>query len=167
MSDDLFHDGNLIMVSDRSLLSIVLADDDPDDQLLIREAFRKTDLSEAITIANDGVELLDYLDLHRGAGAARRPDLILLDLNMPRMDGREALAAIKGDPDLRTIPVVVLTTSGDEDDILKTYLLGASSYIRKPVTFSGLVDVVEHINKYWFELVELPPGGNRVAKSPA
>ena len=155
------------MTEDNSTLSIVVADDDPDDQLLIQEAFRKTALSGTVTVANDGVELLDYLNDHRGLGDARRPDLVLLDLNMPRMDGREALAAIKGDPDLRAIPIVVLTTSGDEDDILKTYTLGASSYIRKPVTFTELVESVEHINKYWFSIVELPPHGQSAEATEA
>jgi len=151
------------MTEGSTALSIVLADDDPDDQLLIQEAFRKAHQKNAVTVANDGVELMDYLNAHREMGDARRPDLVLLDLNMPRMDGREALAAIKGDPDLRTIPVVILTTSGDEDDILKTYTLGASSYIRKPVTFTELVEIVEHINKYWFNIVELPPHGHKAA----
>ncbi len=151
------------MAADHLPVSILVAEDDPDDQLLIQEAFRKVNLSNSLIVANDGVELMEYLDQHRGVGDARRPDLVLLDLNMPRMDGREALATIKADPDLRSVPVVVLTTSCDEGDILNAYALGANSYIRKPVTFTELVEIVQHIKSYWFELVDLPPNGMRSA----
>ncbi len=104
---------------------------------------------------------MDYLH-QRGKYAdtalAPRPGLILLDLNMPKKDGREALKEIKGDPDLRAIPIVVLTTSKEEEDVLRSYDLGANSYITKPVTFQGLVDVVKSLGSYWFEIVELPGG---------
>ncbi|MBT3194599.1 MAG: response regulator [Verrucomicrobia bacterium] len=144
-------------MSEATILNIIITEDDPDDQLLLQEAFRQSDEGNSITIANDGVELMDFLEEQREARGSTRPDLVLLDLNMPRMDGREALAAIKGDPDLRSIPVVVLTTSSDEGDILKSYALGANSYICKPVTFTELVDIVEHLQRYWFGFVQLPP----------
>ncbi len=112
----------------------------------------------------DGEELLDHLH-RRGQYAdpatSPRPGLILLDLNMPKKDGREALADIKADPDLRRIRVVVMTTSKAEEDIARTYNLSAASYIQKPVTFEGLVDVIRTLGKYWLEIVELPDNGNR------
>jgi two-component system, response regulator len=147
------------MARARDVLNILITEDDPDDQLLLQEAFNQAKLTNRVTIANDGVELMEILKPQHDDGSRHRPDLVLLDLNMPRMDGREALAAIKADPELRSIPVVVLTTSADEGDILKCYGLGANSYICKPVTFSDLVDIVEHLQRYWFELVELPPRG--------
>ena len=140
----------------KTKFNIVIADDDEDDQLLLQEAFHATEFSNELTIANDGVELLEYLSDQQNAGRKNWPDLILLDLNMPRMDGREALSLIKLNPKFRSIPVVVLTTSSDEDDILTSYALGANSYIRKPVSFSGLVDIVHHVNRYWLKLVQLP-----------
>jgi two-component system response regulator len=140
----------------KTKFNIVVADDDQDDQLLLQEAFRATTFPNELAIANDGVELLEYLSDQHNAGRKNWPDLILLDLNMPRMDGREALSLIKLNPKFRSIPVVVLTTSSDEDDILKSYALGANSYICKPVSFSGLVDIVDHLNRYWLNLVQLP-----------
>jgi CheY-like chemotaxis protein len=142
-------------------ITILMADDDPDDRLLTKEAFAETHLANDLRFVEDGVELLDYLK-RRGKyadpAASPRPGLILLDLNMPRMDGREALREIKADPALKNIRVIVLTTSKAEEDILRTYDLSASSYITKPVTFSGLVDVVKALGKYWLEIVELPQG---------
>ncbi len=138
-------------------ISIVVAEDDPDDQLLLKEAFRKAKVPNALTITNDGVELMEHLARCCGQRQHPRPDLVILDLNMPRMDGREALAEIKSNPDLRSIPVVVLTTSADEGDVSQCYTLGANSYIRKPASFDDLVDIVSHIGRYWLELVELPP----------
>jgi CheY-like chemotaxis protein len=140
-------------------ITIVLADDDADDRMLARDALAEARLANDLFFVNDGEELLDYLR-HRGRyadrAAAPRPGLILLDLNMPRMDGREALAAIKADPELRRIPVVVLTTSKAEEDIYRTYDLGVNSFITKPVTFDGLVNVMRTLGTYWFEIVELP-----------
>jgi CheY-like chemotaxis protein len=140
-------------------VTILLADDDPDDRLLTRDAFEESRLRNRLEMVEDGEELMDYL-YHRGkfAGdeARPRPSLILLDLNMPRKDGREALKEIKGCPELRNIPVVILTTSKAEEDILRTYDLGVNSFIIKPVTFDGMVNVIKTIGKYWFELVELP-----------
>ena len=136
-----------------------MADDDPDDRMLTRDALTESRLLNDFETVEDGEDLMDYL-LHRGkfsgAGERPRPGLILLDLNMPRKDGREALKEIKAHPDLRSIPVVVMTTSKAEEDILSTYDLGVNSFITKPVTFEGLVDVLKIIGKYWFGVVELP-----------
>ncbi len=140
-------------------ITILMADDDPDDCLLVSKAFKAGRLRNDLRFVNDGEDLMDYL-YRRGRyddpDQAPRPGLILLDLNMPRKDGREALKEIKEDPSLREIPVVVLTTSKNEEDVLKSYNLGANSYITKPVTFDGLVEVVKSLGKYWFEIVELP-----------
>jgi CheY-like chemotaxis protein len=138
---------------------IVLADDDPDDCLLAQEALEESRLANQLSVVRDGVELLAYLrreGQYAAPDVAPRPGLILLDLNMPRMDGREALREIKSDPDLRSIPVVVLTTSKAEEDVYRTYDLGVSSFITKPVTFEGLVEVMKVLGRYWFEIVELP-----------
>jgi CheY-like chemotaxis protein len=140
-------------------ITILMADDDQDDCLLVRKAFQASRLANDLRFVEDGEELMDYL-YHRGkytdALAAPRPGLILLDLNMPRKDGREALKEIKDDANLRETPIVVLTTSKAEEDILRSYDLGANSYITKPVTFDGLCDVMKSLGKYWFEIVELP-----------
>ena len=135
---------------------ILLADDDPDDRLLTTEAFAEARLVNQLHHVDDGVELLKFLHRRPPYTQAPRPGLILLDLNMPRMDGRQALAEIKNDPDLAHIPVVVLTTSAEEEDILRSYGLGANSYITKPVTFDGLVHAVGVLGQYWFSLVDLP-----------
>jgi CheY-like chemotaxis protein len=139
-----------------------MADDDADDRMLTRDALAEARLANDLRFVEDGEELLDYLR-RRGRfsepDCCPRPGLILLDLNMPRMDGREALAAIKSDPSLRRIPVVVLTTSKAEEDIYRSYDLGVNSFITKPVTFEGLVSVMRALGQYWFEIVELPNGG--------
>jgi two-component system, response regulator len=141
-------------------ITILMAEDDPDDRLLTKDALAESRLTNELYFVEDGLELLDYLH-QRGVYAdpqrAPRPGLILLDLNMPRMDGREALAEIKADPDLRRIPIVVLTTSKAEQDILNTYDLGVGGFVTKPVSFDGLVEVLKAIGKYWFQIVELPP----------
>ena len=140
-------------------ITILLADDDAEDRQLVRDALLESRLHNELVTVNDGEELLDYLRRrgeYRSAERAPRPGLILLDLAMPRMDGREALAEIKNDPDLRKIPVVVMTTSSAEEDICRSYDLGASSYITKPVRFDELVRVMQAIGRYWFEIVELP-----------
>lgn len=141
-------------------ITILLADDDEDDRLLAEDALRESRLANELRFVEDGEELMDYL-CQRGKyaepGAAPRPGLILLDLNMPRKDGREALREIKNDPELRSIPVVILTTSKAHEDILRTYDLGVNSFITKPVTFDGLVDIMRLLGRYWFEIVELPP----------
>ncbi len=139
---------------------VLIADDDPEDRMLIEDAFEESRLANALEFVVDGEELMDYLYRRNGysdPSASPRPGLILLDLNMPRKDGREALKEIKSDPHLRQIPVVVMTTSKAEEDILRTYDLGVNSFITKPVTFEGLVEVVKMLGKYWFQIVELPP----------
>jgi len=140
-------------------ITILMADDDRDDCLLVKDAFKESRLANDLRFVEDGEELMDYL-YHRGkyadAKMSPRPGLILLDLNMPRKDGREALGEIKSDHDLRSIPIVILTTSKQEEDILRSYDVGANSYITKPVTFKELVEVMKSLGKYWLEIVELP-----------
>ncbi|OZY85720.1 two-component system response regulator [Cellvibrio mixtus] len=143
----------------KKTLVILMADDDADDRLLAQDAMHESRVLNELYFVEDGVQLLRYL---RGEGEfAERatypmPGLILLDLNMPKMDGREALAEIKADPGLRRIPVVILTTSKAEEDMVKGYDLGAASYITKPVTFDALVELMRTLGKYWVEFVELP-----------
>ena len=138
---------------------IVMADDDEDDALLTREALEESRLVNEFHSVANGAELIAFLRREGpySESPAPRPHLILLDLNMPKMDGREALAVIKADPHLNTIPLVVLTTSNAEEDIARIYEMGASSYIQKPVSFGGMVDVMETLGRYWFEIVEMPP----------
>ena len=142
-------------------ITILICDDDEDDRMLTQQALEDAHISNALRFVEDGEQLLDYL-YQRGAfagetGAAPRPGLILLDLNMPTMDGREALRLIKQDATLLDIPVVVLTTSSLDEDIIKSYKLGVNSFITKPVTFSGLVEAMNVLGRYWLEIVELPP----------
>ena len=140
-------------------ITILMADDDEDDRLLTAEAFVESHLANDLRFVNDGEELMQYL-LRQGAYAdpktSPRPGIILLDLNMPRKDGREALAEIKANPDLCRIPVIILTTSRAEEDIISSYDLGANSFIAKPVTFNGLVKVLQTVGNYWFHIVQLP-----------
>ena len=140
-------------------ITILMADDDEDDRLLTQDALAESRVLNELHFVEDGVELLEYLE-RKGKFVDKttspRPGLILLDLNMPRMDGREALEAIKANPNLKGIPVVILTTSKQEEDMVKGYNLGAASYITKPVTFDGLVDLMKTLGKYWVEFVELP-----------
>ncbi len=136
-----------------------MADDDEDDRLLTQDALAESRVLNELHFVEDGVELLEYLERKgkfEDKTTSPRPGLILLDLNMPRMDGREALEAIKANPNLKGIPVVILTTSKQEEDMVKGYNLGAASYITKPVTFDGLVDLMKTLGKYWVEFVELP-----------
>lgn len=138
---------------------ILVAEDDDDDFLLTRHALTEARLANDVRRVHDGEELLDYLN-RRAAWAQSEdsptPTLILLDLNMPRMDGREALRAIKSDSVLCHIPIVVLTTSRAEADVVRSYASGVNSFITKPVTFSGLVDAMKVMGRYWFEIVDLP-----------
>ncbi len=141
-------------------VTILVAEDDADDRLLLKDAFQESSLANELRFVEDGEQLLAYLRREgefADPGEAPIAGLILLDLNMPKMDGREALTIIKNDAVLRSIPVVVLTTSAEEDDVFYAYRLGVSSYISKPVTFEGLVNVVKVLNAYWLEVVELPP----------
>jgi len=144
-------------------ITILMADDDADDRRLTKDALEESRLANDLRFVENGEELLQYLR-HQGKFAneeqAPRPGLILLDLNMPRKDGRTALKEIKADPELRQIPVTVLTTSKADEDIFRSYDLGVNSYIVKPVTFEALVDILQTLEKYWFEIVELPPETN-------
>jgi len=138
---------------------ILMADDDADDRLLAKDALGECQLASDLHFVENGEELLDYLhrrNRYSDRGDSPRPGLILLDLNMPKKDGREALKEIKADPELRKIPVVVLTTSKADSDIGRIYELGANSFISKPVSFDSLVEVMKVLGKYWFEIVELP-----------
>ena len=144
----------------RSLaVTILLADDDVDDRDLTRDAMRRNQLSGELRWVEDGEELLDYLN-HRGRYSdpeeSPRPGIILLDLNMPRMDGREALREIKANPELRRIPIIVLSTSSADEDVLRSYELGANCFITKPSTFEQLVDVVLVLGEHWLEKARLP-----------
>ena len=147
------------MRKEHKAVVILLADDDEEDRMLACDALAESRLSNEINCVTDGEDLMDYLH-RRGKyappAAAPRPGLILLDLNMPKMDGREALREIKANPELRQISVVVLTTSKAEEDIYSSYDSGASSFISKPVTFEGLVEVMKGLGRYWFEIVDLP-----------
>lgn len=138
---------------------ILIADDDEYDQMFIKEAFDENFEKNEIYFVNNGVELLDYLkrkNKYSNPALSPRPSIILLDLNMPKMDGREALKEIKSDPKLRTIPVVILTTSKSEQDILKTYDLGVNCFITKPVSFASFLEVTRTLGHYWFDIVKLP-----------
>ena len=144
----------------KSLATIVIADDDSDDRMMIEDAFKESRLANPRVYVEDGEQLMQYLRGEDRAAAAAQgeawPALILLDLNMPRLDGRGVLAQLKADPALRRIPVVVLTTSKVEEDILRTYDLGVSSFITKPVSFDALVNVVNALNAFWIKLAQLP-----------
>jgi CheY-like chemotaxis protein len=151
---------------ERNQITILLADDDEEDRMLACDALIESRLSNVVNCVEDGEELMDYL-YRRGRysppAAAPRPGLILLDLNMPKKDGREALREIKADPQLRQIPIVVMTTSRAEDDIFQSYDSGASSFICKAVTFEGLVEVMKGLGRYWFEIVDLPTSEDKRA----
>jgi CheY-like chemotaxis protein len=152
------------MINQAKAITILMADDDPDDRNLTRDALQESRLVNDLRFVKDGEELLQYLR-HQGEFSdeqkAPRPGLILLDLNMPRKDGKAALEEIKSDPELRQIPVVILTTSKADEDVYRSYDLGVNSYIVKPVTFEALVDILQTLEKYWFEIVELPPASGR------
>ena len=145
-------------------ITILMADDDEEDRMLTRKAFELNRVGNELRFVEDGEDLLDYLyqrGKYEGGADAPRPGLILLDLNMPRLDGREALEVIKRDPALRRIPVVVMTTSEADQDIARSYDLGANSYVTKPVTFESLAQVIKALDQYWFEIVALPEGEDR------
>ena len=153
-------------MTEKNPISILVADDDADDRLLIEDAFDESSISNPLHFVENGEELLQFLRCS-GAYEDRKgvplPGLILLDLNMPKMDGRTALRHLKDDERFKRIPVIVLTTSQAEEDIMKTYGLGVSSFISKPVTFEGLVEVVQTIGKYWIQIVALPPSDTEAA----
>lgn len=140
-------------------ITILCADDDPEDRMLLLDAWKESRVANDLHMVEDGEQLMDYLyrrGTYAGLAGQPLPGMILLDLNMPRKDGREALREIKSDPQLRRIPVIVLTTSKAEEDIFRAYDLGVNSFIVKPVTFKSLVDVTKTIGRYWLEIVELP-----------
>jgi CheY-like chemotaxis protein len=151
----------MIQSENKIPITILICDDDEDDRMLTQQALQDAHVSNSVRFVVDGEQLLDYL-YQRGeyageTGKAPRPGLILLDLNMPKMNGREALKIIKEDKSLHDIPIVVLTTSRLDEDIVRSYQLGVNSFITKPVTFTGLVDAMTVLGRYWLEIVELPP----------
>lgn len=137
-------------------ITILLVDDDPDDRYLTQEALKEGRLVNAVFEAVDGEDALAFLRREGEHTNAPRPDLVLLDLNMPRKNGCETLAEIKGDPDLQSIPVIVLTTSKADEDIFRSYDLGANSFITKPVGFDSFTQVMRDLSRYWFQIVDLP-----------
>ncbi|MEE8472163.1 MAG: response regulator [Dehalococcoidia bacterium] len=140
-------------------VEILLVEDNPADARLTIEAFKEGKVSKNLTVVDDGVKALCYLRREGGYVEAPRPDIILLDLNLPRKDGREVLAEIKGDPDLKRIPVIVMTTSRNEHDIITAYDLHANCYIAKPVDLDAFFEVVMSIEVFWLATVKLPSGG--------
>jgi CheY-like chemotaxis protein len=144
------------MMENLTVVDVLLVEDDPGDVVLIKEAFEYNKVHNALHVVSDGVEALDFLYRRNGHEGAPRPDLVLLDLNLPRKDGREVLEEVKADPDLRTIPIVVLTTSEAEEDILRSYDLHANAYVTKPVDFDRFIEVVRHIDDFFVTVVKLP-----------
>lgn len=140
-------------------IDVLLVEDDPGDTLMITEAFADNKVRNRLSTVADGVEALAFLRREGTFADAPRPDLILLDLNLPRKDGRQVLEEIKDDPELRTIPVVVLTTSEAEEDILRSYSLHANAYVTKPVDFDRFIEVVRQIDEFFVEVVRLPQPG--------
>jgi CheY-like chemotaxis protein len=144
------------MMENLSVVDVLLVEDDPGDVVLIREAFEFNKVHNTLHVASDGVEALDFLYRRNAHAGAPRPDLVLLDLNLPRKDGREVLEEVKADPSLRTIPIVVLTTSEAEEDILRSYDLHANAYVTKPVDFDRFIEVVRLIDDFFVTVVKLP-----------
>ena len=140
-------------------IQVLLVEDNPGDVRLTREAFRDAKMHLEMHVAGDGVAAMEFLRRQGGYPNSPRPDLILLDLNLPRKDGREVLAEIKGDPSLKAIPVVILTTSAADADIERSYLLHANCYISKPVDLEGFLTVIRSIDDFWLSVVKLPPKG--------
>lgn len=142
-------------------ITILMADDDADNRQMTREAFEQARVANDLRFVENGAELMDYLhhrDKFEDPVLSPPPGLILLDLNMPLKDGREALREIKSDPRLKSIRIIVMTTSKAEEDVYRSYQLGAESFITKPATFAALVDVIQAMGRYWLEIVELPRG---------
>ncbi|EMJ95040.1 response regulator [Leptospira alstonii] len=148
-----------VEVKNRNSIHILVAEDDPDDRLLMKDGFRENNLVNPLHFVKDGEELFEFLQ-NKGEYSDilkyPRPGFILLDLNMPRMDGREVLKTIKSSAEFKKIPVIVLTTSREEEDMFQTYDLGANSFIRKPVEFGAFMETIRTLGKYWLEIVELP-----------
>jgi two-component system, chemotaxis family, response regulator Rcp1 len=153
------------MTRERSgFIEILLVEDNPGDVVLIREALQEGKMRHTLHVAADGIEALQFLRKQHTLSETPRPDFILLDLNLPRKSGREVLAEIKSDPQLHTIPVIILTSSAAEEDILQSYELHANSYITKPVNFEHFINIVAIIENFWFETVKLPPKGEAQSK---
>lgn len=142
--------------ADAQPITVLLVEDDPGDELMTREAFEHNKVGNALHVVRDGAEALDYLYRRGDHAAAPRPDLILLDLNLPKRDGREVLEEIKSHPDLAAIPVVVLTTSSAEEDILRSYRLHANAYVTKPVDFDQFINAIRQIDDFFVTVVRLP-----------
>ncbi len=140
-------------------IEVLLVEDDPCDVELTEECMKDAKVLVSLNVVDDGVKALAYLRKQGRYAAAKRPDLILLDLNLPKKDGREVLSEVKNDENLKSIPVVILTTSSTDEDVLNTYGLGANSYITKPAGFDQFVKVVKSIENFWFSIVKLPPRG--------
>jgi len=155
------------MTEKRNIAPILMAEDDEDDRMMAKKALSENWVANPLVTVNNGEELMDYLHQegkYSDPAMSPRPCFILLDLNMPRMDGREALKQIKADINLKSIPVVIMTTSKAEEDIVTSYNIGANSYITKPFTFEGLVKVIKALKDYWLEIVELPSDDSPVEK---
>jgi two-component system response regulator len=140
-------------------VEILLVEDSPADVIITREAFKEARLQNTLHVVDDGVQAMEFLHQLGAYASAPRPDLILLDLNLPRKNGQEVLAEIKGDPKLQSIPIVILTTSNAEEDILKAYDLQANCYVIKPVGFENFLKAVQSIHNFWFSVVTLPTEG--------
>ena len=148
-------------------ITVLMADDDPDDRLMTKEAWAENRIANKLVFVNDGEELMDYLyhrERYSDPKMSPRPGLILLDLNMPKKDGREALKEIKADPDLARIPIVIITTSNAEEEIVRSYDLGVNSFLSKPVTFEQLVKMIHLLNEYWLGIVRLPGNNDQNGK---
>ena len=143
-------------MADRKEIDVLLVEDDPGDVLMTREAFEENKVANRLAVVSDGESAMAYLRKEGTYADAPTPDLVLLDLNLPRMDGREVLAAMKGDQALQSIPVVVLTTSEAEEDVLRSYALHANAYVTKPVDFQRFIDVVRQIDDFFVQVVRLP-----------
>ena len=143
-------------ISESKPIEILLVEDSPSDAALTIEALKAGKVANKLNLAEDGVEAMDFLKRRGKYAKATRPDLIMLDLNLPRKDGREVLAELKNDPDLKIIPVIVLTTSRSDKDILQSYQLNANCYITKPVDFTHFIEVVKSIESFWLTVVTLP-----------
>ncbi|QZN85570.1 response regulator [Cellulomonas sp. C5510] len=138
------------------VIDVLLVEDDPGDVLMTREAFEDNKVANRLAVVSDGASALAYLRKEGEHADARTPDLVLLDLNLPRVDGREVLEAMKNDAELRSIPVVVLTTSEAEEDVVRSYALHANAYVTKPVDFDRFIEVVRQIDEFFVEVVRLP-----------
>jgi CheY-like chemotaxis protein len=141
------------------VIQVLLVEDDPGDVLMTREAFEDNKVANELHVVNDGAEALAFLRKEGDFADVPTPDLVLLDLNLPRVDGREVLAAVKADAELRQIPIVVLTTSEAEEDVLRSYALHANAYVTKPVDFDRFIEVVRKIDDFFVSVVRLPNSG--------